>query len=335
MKIYTRTGDDGGTALFGGGRVPKSDIRVCAYGEVDELNSVLGWAITQVEDASVTQRLSGLQHDLFSLGSDLATPPARESRNRPSTPDLPLHRIDEMEAWIDASDAETGALREFILPGGVPGAAALRAVSRIGMFALIPLGIGLAVLVDRLAGGRRRLAIVLVVTAVFVEQGASQPHYDKLDHRRQVARLTARVPANSDAFLYVAGYGDAFWQGQVKAMWAGTRAGKPTVYGYSGKSNQNKGHLVCIKLADGAEQWRTREVGHGAMVQVDGHLMCLGGKGDLFLIKPDPSGFKKVTEFPNALPNVGNHAWTRPVIANGKLYLRYRQALICYDLVNE
>ena len=136
------------------------------------------------------------------------------------------------------------AALSLVMPGGatawqfvfdaVPGAAALRAVSRIGMFALIPLGIGLAVLVDRLAGGRRRLAIVLVVTAVFVEQGASQPHYDKLDHRRQVARLTARVPANSDAFLYVAGYGDAFWQGQVKAMWAGTRAGKPTVNGYSG-----------------------------------------------------------------------------------------------------
>jgi len=107
------------------------------------------------------------------------------------------------------------------------------------------------------------------------------------------------------------------------------------VYGYSGKSDQNRGDLVCLKLADGSQQWETREVGHGTMVQVDGHLICLDNAGDLFLIKPDPSGFKKVTEFPKAMPNVGDHAWTRPVIANGKLYLRYRQTLICYDLINE
>ena len=107
------------------------------------------------------------------------------------------------------------------------------------------------------------------------------------------------------------------------------------VYGYSGKSNQNRGDLVCLKLADGAEQWRTREIGHGTMIQVDGHLLCLGGKGDLFLVRPDPGGFKKVAEMPGALPHVGKHAWTRPVIANGRLYLRYRQTLICYDLVNK
>ena len=106
------------------------------------------------------------------------------------------------------------------------------------------------------------------------------------------------------------------------------------VYSYSGHSNQNRGDLVCLKLADGAEQWRTREVGHGTMIQVDGHLLCLGGKGDLCLIRPDPAGFKKVTEMPGALPHVGKHAWTRPVIANGRLYLRYRQTLICYELIN-
>jgi len=107
------------------------------------------------------------------------------------------------------------------------------------------------------------------------------------------------------------------------------------VYGYSGQSDQNDGDFVCLELADGSEQWKTGEIGHGTMVRVDGHLMCLDNKGDLFLVKPDPGGFKKVAEFPDAMPDVGKYAWTRPVIANGKLFLRYRQSLICYDLVNE
>ena len=125
MKIYTRTGDDGLTSLFGGGRVPKADLRVEAYGEVDELNSVLGWAITQVVDAALKERLGLLQNDLFAVGSELATPPAREGRTRPELPPLPEPRVEEMEAWIDEADHELPELRAFILPGGSPGAAAL------------------------------------------------------------------------------------------------------------------------------------------------------------------------------------------------------------------
>lgn len=125
MKIYTRTGDDGGTALFGGGRVRKHDPRVEAYGNVDELNSVLGWALTRVEDERTTERLKQVQHDLFAIGSDLATPPPRENRTRPDTPVLPLERVVAMERWIDEADAELPELRAFILPGGCPGAAAL------------------------------------------------------------------------------------------------------------------------------------------------------------------------------------------------------------------
>jgi cob(I)alamin adenosyltransferase len=125
MKIYTRTGDDGGTALFGGGRVPKDHDRVDAYGTVDELNAVLGWAITLVADEDIRRRLQTLQHDLFTLGSDLATPPAREGRVRPATPSLPTTRVAEMEAWIDATDEELPELRAFVLPGGSAGAAAL------------------------------------------------------------------------------------------------------------------------------------------------------------------------------------------------------------------
>src|SRR6186713_2133978 len=98
MKIYTRTGDTGETGLFGGGRVAKSDPRVAAYGDVDELNSVLGWALTELVDAGIAQRLAHVQHDLFTLGAELATPPARERRRRPETPPLPVARIAEMEA---------------------------------------------------------------------------------------------------------------------------------------------------------------------------------------------------------------------------------------------
>jgi cob(I)alamin adenosyltransferase len=125
MKIYTRTGDDGGTALFGGGRVRKDHVRVEAYGTVDELNSVIGWTITQVEDATVGERLSRIQHDLFAIGADLATPPAKENRVRPQTPILPLERVVMMERWMDEADAELPELRAFIIPGGSAGAAAL------------------------------------------------------------------------------------------------------------------------------------------------------------------------------------------------------------------
>lgn len=122
-RIYTRTGDGGDTALFGGGRVPKSNLRVSAYGEVDELNAVLGWAATRVEDATTQERLVAVQGDLFALGAHLATPP--DARSRGHLPELPRARAAEFEGWIDEVDAELGALSYFILPGGSEAAAAL------------------------------------------------------------------------------------------------------------------------------------------------------------------------------------------------------------------
>ncbi len=151
MKIYTRTGDDGGTALFGGGRVRKHELRVDAYGSVDELNSVLGWAVTQVADSGIASRLGQIQHDLFAIGSDLATPPARENRIRPETPILPLERVVAMERWIDEADEELPELRVFILPGGSAGAAALhvaRTVCRRAERAVVRLGETEAVSLD-------------------------------------------------------------------------------------------------------------------------------------------------------------------------------------------
>ena len=125
MKIYTRTGDDGSTALFGGGRVEKAHPRVAAYGDVDELNSVLGWALTQISSAETAQRVQLVQHDLFTLGAELATPPTPEGRRRPETPPLPTERVAEMEEWIDDADRELEPLRAFVLPGGSAAAAAL------------------------------------------------------------------------------------------------------------------------------------------------------------------------------------------------------------------
>lgn len=125
MKIYTRTGDRGQTALFGGGRVSKDHVRVEAYGTVDELNATIGWAIVSIADATIRERLEVLQHDLFVLGSDLATPPPADGRRRPETPDLPAERVEEMERWMDEAEDELPPLRAFVLPGGSPGAAAL------------------------------------------------------------------------------------------------------------------------------------------------------------------------------------------------------------------
>jgi outer membrane protein assembly factor BamB len=104
------------------------------------------------------------------------------------------------------------------------------------------------------------------------------------------------------------------------------------VYGYSGESSRNNGQFKCIELASGKEMWSTNELGQGTATFVDGHLICLDIKGNAFLVKPDPSGFVKVGAIKSAVQDVKNPAWTVPVVANGKLYLRYMQQLVCYQL---
>ncbi len=125
MKIYTRTGDRGQTSLFGGGRVPKNHIRVEAYGSVDELNATLGMAVSVMMDSEMKEHLIQVQQDLFNLGASLATPGAEDGSATPSIPPLPLSRIEQMEAWIDAAAGETPELKSFVLPGGTQGGAAL------------------------------------------------------------------------------------------------------------------------------------------------------------------------------------------------------------------
>jgi cob(I)alamin adenosyltransferase len=125
MKIYTRTGDEGETGLFGGGRVSKGHVRVEAYGTVDELNAALGVAVEWVVTGEIRAGLRKVQNDLFSFGAFLATPGAEDGSARPSVPPLPQKRVQEMEDWIDSASKEPPELRNFILPGGTKGAAAL------------------------------------------------------------------------------------------------------------------------------------------------------------------------------------------------------------------
>ena len=125
MKIYTKTGDTGDTGLFGGGRVPKDDPRVAAYGDVDELNSSIGAARAALPEAAFDPLLEQIQRDLFAIGGHLATPDPEKVRAALAKADLGEERVRAMEDAIDAADAELPPLRAFVLPGGTPGAAAL------------------------------------------------------------------------------------------------------------------------------------------------------------------------------------------------------------------
>jgi len=123
MKIYTKTGDKGDTSLFGGQRVPKDALRIEAYGNVDELNSVLGIVRADNVDPRVEKILAAVQDVLFHCGADLATP-------RSTTGKKAVRRIEKkdcipLEKHIDAIEAELKPLRNFVVPGGSPVAARL------------------------------------------------------------------------------------------------------------------------------------------------------------------------------------------------------------------
>ncbi len=122
MKIYTRTGDDGTTGLFGGDRVVKSHPRIEAYGTVDELNAVLGVALAQPDvPARLAAVLTRVQHELFVMGADLATP----EHAKPYVPRIGPAHAAALEADIDAFEADLAPLKQFILPGGTALAAHL------------------------------------------------------------------------------------------------------------------------------------------------------------------------------------------------------------------
>ena len=113
-RIYTKTGDDGTTGLFGGARLPKDDIRIEAYGTVDELNSVIGWLQAVQSHHDLNLFLQNIQSRLFTVGSNLASDPDKEM----ITPDLLQEDISLIEKSIDAMQEELPPLKHFILPGG-------------------------------------------------------------------------------------------------------------------------------------------------------------------------------------------------------------------------
>ena len=125
MRIYTRTGDSGETGLFGGGRVSKADLRVEAYGTVDELNALLGWAETQVRTLALTESIQTIQCELLVIGADLATPPEANAAAAARATRLTAEPVARLEQWIDHLEEEIEPLTTFILPGGSAGAAAL------------------------------------------------------------------------------------------------------------------------------------------------------------------------------------------------------------------
>ena len=123
MKIYTKTGDDGGTGLFGGERVKKDDPRVDAYGSVDETNALLGVARATQLTPGLDAMLERVQTQLFVLGAELATPASH--RPRLKLPLIGAAEVEALEADIDRLEAELPPLQTFVLPAGSPGASAL------------------------------------------------------------------------------------------------------------------------------------------------------------------------------------------------------------------
>jgi cob(I)alamin adenosyltransferase len=122
-KIYTRTGDRGETGLGDGARVPKHDARVCAYGDVDEANSVLGLAAAACDD-TLRKILAPIQNDLFDVGADLATPVAANEEPGSRLRVTPA-QCERLERLIDEFNERLAPLESFVLPGGSEAAARL------------------------------------------------------------------------------------------------------------------------------------------------------------------------------------------------------------------
>ena len=125
MKIYTKTGDQGDTGLFGGGRVPKNHPRVEAYGDVDELNASIGLARSIELMPRIDEVLVPIQRDLFAIGAILATPDREKMKQHLEKARIDADRIGQLEHAIDDGDRELEPLKAFIVPGGTAKAAAL------------------------------------------------------------------------------------------------------------------------------------------------------------------------------------------------------------------
>ncbi|MDQ8153217.1 MAG: cob(I)yrinic acid a,c-diamide adenosyltransferase [Gemmatimonadota bacterium] len=125
LKIYTRTGDEGDTGLFGGGRVAKDHPRVEAYGDIDELNAIIGQARSVEMMPRIDEVLAPIQRDLFAIGALLATPDLVKMQEQLEKARISDERIAQMEQSIDDGERELEPLKSFIMPGGTPKAAGL------------------------------------------------------------------------------------------------------------------------------------------------------------------------------------------------------------------
>jgi len=123
-RIYTRSGDDGSTGLTDGSRVFKDDVRIAAYGSVDELNAAVGICIGACEsgDEDICDALCAIQHDLFDLGADLSTPQRAQKKEAAPSDDEALRIVEKqvvrLEKLIDAANEKLSPLNSFVLPGG-------------------------------------------------------------------------------------------------------------------------------------------------------------------------------------------------------------------------
>ena len=174
MKIYTRTGDGGETALFDGRRVSKADLRIDACGAIDELNAVVGFVRAAGIDAEIAGMLTAIQRDLLALGGRLADPQHRIAA-RVTKVALGKDDIARLEGWIDRFDEELPPLGRFVLPGGSQAGAALhlaRTVCRRAERRMVALGPD--ALEPELLAYVNRLSDLLFVMARAVNQRAGE-----------------------------------------------------------------------------------------------------------------------------------------------------------------
>lgn len=176
MKIYTKTGDDGGTALFAGPRVSKDHPRIEAYGAVDELNALLGLVRSEPSlPADIDALVEQIQHTLFAVGAELATPEPEKHGTALVSP----AQIEMLEQAIDEHEARLEPLREFILPGGTPAASALhvaRTVCRRAERRIVTLGqISEASISPHVIAWINRLGDLLFVLARSANSAAGVP----------------------------------------------------------------------------------------------------------------------------------------------------------------
>ena len=175
MKIYTKTGDAGETGLFGGARVSKASLRVAAYGEVDELNSTIGWARVAVSNPELDGLLNKIQNELFEVGAELGSTTDRKEKG--GLPIIEEAQVDVLEKAIDTYEEGPPPLTSFVLPGGSESASRFhvaRCVCRRAERALVALGAHEAVR-GELFRYLNRLSDLLFVLARYANHAAGVP----------------------------------------------------------------------------------------------------------------------------------------------------------------